>query len=236
MVPKPRVQQVQHGVLRPPHIQVHGEPVLVGLGRPRLLLVVRVGESEVVPAAAGPLRHGICLAGVPLPVLLEVPPVLRPREAAGGVVPGVEVVHGWEGQRELGGRDGDGGGVVDGVGGRLRIGPGLEVSHREVDGDGFAPIPLPAEEPVPELVLDLCAAPALGLKGIRDCRQGIRGLHPRELPRINTHAPLNVRELDVSSALGSDYSLHREPEGLGKFVVSLVVGRNSHDSPSAVAP
>ena len=62
LVPEARVEQVQHRVLDAADVEVDRHPVALGRLRPRLALVVRIEEAQVVPARAGPLRHRVGLA------------------------------------------------------------------------------------------------------------------------------------------------------------------------------
>ena len=62
LVPEPRVQEMEHRMLRASHVEVHGKPVVrlfrVREGR----IVFRIHVAEVVPAGTGPLGHRVGLA------------------------------------------------------------------------------------------------------------------------------------------------------------------------------
>ena len=77
LVPEPRVEQVQHGVLRAAHVQIdrHPGPFFRGIDKARV--VPRIDEPQVVPAGAGPLRHRVGFALVPPPVDHRIEPRLR---------------------------------------------------------------------------------------------------------------------------------------------------------------
>mmetsp|Transcript_50077 Transcript_50077/g.117938 ORF Transcript_50077/g.117938 Transcript_50077/m.117938 type:complete len:258 (-) Transcript_50077:557-1330(-) len=62
LVPEARVQQVQHRMLCPPAVQIHGHPVLFDLLVDRSSRVFRVEKAEVVPAGACPLGHRVGLS------------------------------------------------------------------------------------------------------------------------------------------------------------------------------
>jgi hypothetical protein len=73
LVPEPRVQQVQDGVLDAADVQVdaagvtgargvRAQPVALDLGVDEALVVLRVEVAQLVPARAGPLRHRVGLA------------------------------------------------------------------------------------------------------------------------------------------------------------------------------
>ena len=64
LVPEPAVEQVQHGVLGPADVKIHGQPVSLLFRVPRQLVVVGVDVPQIVPARAGPLRHRVGLAPV----------------------------------------------------------------------------------------------------------------------------------------------------------------------------
>ena len=62
LVPKPGIEQVQHGMLDAADVQVHRHPVGFLLRIGKALVIVRINETQVVPARASPLRHGVGLA------------------------------------------------------------------------------------------------------------------------------------------------------------------------------
>ena len=63
LVPEPRIQQVQHRMLGAADVQVDRQPFLLHLLRiDSSLVVVRIDEAQVVPAASRPLRHRVRLA------------------------------------------------------------------------------------------------------------------------------------------------------------------------------
>ena len=175
LVPEPRVQQVQHRMLDAADVQVDAARVVRAvLGRPRahpvrlVLLgaqrfrVVRVGVAQLVPRAARPLRHDVGVAGVGLEAVaeiqLDVHPVgrlgQRRRRLAVGVV-GVEQhrrvvvdVGQFDRQRRF----------------RQRVRTAVFVVD---DRERLAPVPLPGEQPVPQLVLDAGLPAAVGLEPAR---------------------------------------------------------------------
>src|SRR5256885_6318235 len=52
---------MQHGVLNPTNIQVYRHPVSFFFLVPGMLSIMRINETEEVPATSRPLRHGISL-------------------------------------------------------------------------------------------------------------------------------------------------------------------------------
>ena len=61
LVTEPRVEQMQHGMFRPADIQVNRHPGILHFLIYKGLAVLRIEEAEIIPAGAGPLRHGVCL-------------------------------------------------------------------------------------------------------------------------------------------------------------------------------
>mmetsp|Transcript_1213 Transcript_1213/g.2220 ORF Transcript_1213/g.2220 Transcript_1213/m.2220 type:complete len:576 (+) Transcript_1213:1033-2760(+) len=235
---------MQHRVFLAAHVQVHGHPVPVRLLTPSPLRVQVVGVPEVVPAAAGPLGHGVRLAREPAALgVLEVPPVLGARQAARGVVPRLEVVHLRQRQRQLVLGHGDGGVEVDGVrGAGAGVAPGVLQRHGEVDGDGLAPVPLPAEHPVAQLVGHLRAPCAQRLQpGDHGGLAGLGG-EPVELARVHGHAGgregrlVHGRPALALARRRGHHLLDGEAEGPGEGEVPLVVGGHGHDRARPVGP
>ena len=177
LVPEARVQQVEHRVLRAADVQVDVHPVALGLARERRRVVARVGEAQVVPAAPRPLRHGVGVAARG-PAGLGVggrEPVGRARQRRLEAAVRLEVVELGQPHRQLG------------LGHELHL-PVVGVDHRE----RLAPVALPAEQPVAQLVGDRALADAvlleprghlvLGLRG-RQTVEEARSSPRRRLPR-----------------------------------------------------
>ena len=188
LVPEPRIQQVQHRVLDTAHVQVDTTRIVGSvLGRPRthpirlvlrgahLVLVVRIGVSQFVPRTSGPLRHDIGVAGVLLDpvaeVELDVDPVgglgQRRRRFAAGIV-GIEqhrrivrYVRKFYRQQRF----------------RQRVRPSVGVVD---DREGLAPVPLPSEKPVAQLVFDSRPTAAVGGQLVGDGCLGLPDGHPVE--------------------------------------------------------
>src|SRR5699024_12730265 len=60
-MPETCIQQVKNGMLCAADVQVNRQPVFQFFGICKCFIIVRVDESQVIPAAACPLRHSICL-------------------------------------------------------------------------------------------------------------------------------------------------------------------------------
>jgi hypothetical protein len=62
LVPEAGVEQVEHGVLGAADVEIGHAPIFQRLGAGEGARVLRVEETQVIPARAGPLRHGVGLA------------------------------------------------------------------------------------------------------------------------------------------------------------------------------
>ena len=116
-------------------------------------MVLGIEEAEVVPARAGPLRHGVGLARVPVTAPLEEAPRHRARERPGRILAGAKVSELGQLERELGLVDRDGLVIPDPVSvAPPWIGERLGQLDGEIDGDGLTPVALPREDPVAQPV------------------------------------------------------------------------------------
>ncbi len=152
--------------------------------------VVRVGVAQLVPGAAGPLRHDVGVAGVGLQAVAEVQLDVHPfgrlgqrrRRLAVGVV-GVEqhrrVV------RDVGQLDRQRG-VIQ----RVRA-PVAVVDDRE----RLTPIALPREKPVAQLVFDAPPAATFGFQPRGDGFLGGRDVQPVEVTRVDQDAVAGISGL-----------------------------------------
>ncbi len=62
LVPEPRIQQVQHGVLGTADIQIHRQPLSGEFRINKRVVILGIDKPHVVPARPGPLGHTIGLA------------------------------------------------------------------------------------------------------------------------------------------------------------------------------
>ena len=62
LVPKPRIQQMQHGMLTTADVEVHWHPVSFLLRINKTLVILWIDKSQVIPAGPGPLRHRVGFA------------------------------------------------------------------------------------------------------------------------------------------------------------------------------
>ena len=102
------------------------------------------------------------------------------------------------------------------------------------DGEGLAPIPLPAEEPVAQLVVDGLFAEALGCKPRGDFRFGFGGGEVVE--KVRVHGDAVVQKADgIFPSRGLHDDAHWQVKLLGELQVTRVVAWHRHDCPRAVA-
>ena len=222
LVPKARVQQMQHRVLRSANIQIdprcgivasRTHPVALRFVADKAVVVLRVEIAQIVPATAGPLRHGV---GLSLLAVTGLAPFL-----------------------------GAGQGRVAGAG-RLEIG---EIRRREWqvafaqakvaalipnDRKRLAPVALPAEQPVAQLVIHRPMAKRLLLEPSGDLGLGLGGRQAVEKTGVHRRTVAGeAKRLPSSRCLHDD--LDRQLEFLRKLQVARVVRRHRHDRAGAVA-
>ena len=233
LVPEARVEQVQHRMFRAADVEVDRQPLLQQAGIAERLVVVRVDVAEVVPAAAGPLRHRVRLAHALLARLRvdDVHPVRRLRQRRLARPGRLVVVQRGERERQVLLRD-------------ERLRAVLPVDDRE----RLAPVALAGEEPVAQLVLRLGLPDALlgepldhrlarvvdreaGKEARRD-HDARRNVGKRRVRRVRHGIHRSVLRR-VGIRRGDD--LHdRQVEDLRKVEVALVVRRHGHDRARAV--
>ena len=151
LVPEAGVEQVQHGVLGPADVEVDGEPLLFELRVDEGRRIFVVHEPQVVPARAGPLRHRVGLAFQPRAVGsgLEQPRLRSLRQHRFGRAGRLEVRHLRQRDRQV--RIG----IDSQQPRRLAVGIQLMPNRKRLP-----PIPLPAEEPVSQAIVDCLATEA----------------------------------------------------------------------------
>ena len=264
LVPEPRVQQVQHGVFDATDVEVDASrmvradigswahPVRLDLTVDETQFVRGVEVTQLVPARPGPLRHHVGIAPIDLrasatrgvEIEFDLHPVAESVEWAlriGELVVRVERARARTtrspaaapGACRRGARGGSVG-VVD-------------------DRERLAPVPLAAEQPVPQLVVDRGGPGAVRLQpGVRagdavglvvDAVQVefvVRRLHVRRIADIRNRPQRGVEcRLDVVTGEPRGGRLldggDRQAERAGELEVALVTARHRHDRPGAVA-
>ena len=173
LVPEACVEQMQHGVLSSTHIQVDRHPVALRLRGPGGLGVPRIAEPQVVPAAPGPLGHGVGIAPRALPRvgIARLDPALDPCQWWLEVGAGLVILE----LRQLDGQ--------------IRLGHQLgravlEMQHRK----RLTPVALATEEPVAQPVADRTAAGTLRLEPLDHAALGIRRAQPVEVSGVHVDA------------------------------------------------
>ncbi|GBD30530.1 hypothetical protein HRbin32_01638 [bacterium HR32] len=208
-------------MLGPARVLVHGAPVVHLLDVEGALIVVRGDVPVLVPGGVHEGIHGVRLP-LGLPTAPGAPGPTEPLVVLqGGLSRGHEVhVLGQQDRQVL-----------------VRHGhrPAPVAVH---DGDGGTPVPLPADEPVPQAVVHRPPAPA-GLLQPRDhLRDPLRDGRVVEGAGVHHAARALVRGLQgfregLSRRL--DHHGHGQPVLAGELEVPLVVGRHSHDGAGAVS-
>src|SRR5579884_681821 len=218
-----RVQQVHHGMFRAADVLIDGQPARYLLHAPCLLIVVCVGVAQEVPGRTDEGVHRIGLA------------CGRTAADGAGRVQKLRLVA----QRRLpGGLELH---VLRQPDGQLLLRYGNGAMLRAVDdGDGRAPVPLAADQPVTQAIGDHKLADALLLQVARDLRDGLLAGRAAEGAGID-HRPLRDTRLRpcfrVARLLtfGPDDLDDGNAELARKLEVALVVGGNAHDRARAVA-
>ena len=247
LVPEARVQEVQHCVLDAAHVQIDTTGAALG-GRSHPVRLIRrvhegdlvggVGVAHLVPAAAGPLRHHVRVAAVRLrpvtQVQLDVDPIGQTVQRT------LRVAHrvvGVEGARRelvgLGQRDGQ-----HVVGQPVRV-----AVHVVDDGEGLAPVALPAEQPIAQLVRDGGFAVAVGFQPlVREALALGHGGDAVEVQRVV--AAVRIRRI-ADERFNPGAGVQRtigglldggdvQPELASELEVALVAGGHGHDGAGAV--
>ena len=249
LVPEPRVEQVQDGVLHAADVEVDAtrpglHPVPLRLGAHERVLVGRVEVAQVVPTRPGPLRHRVELPPVGPHAVAQVEVHRRPvlgacerrsgngRHVAGHDL-GLEVRDLGQLHRQHGFRQGD-----------------REVQVVVDDRERLAPVALTAEEPVPQLVVDGRLPEPAGHQpaGDRGLRRGDAETVERDLGVGRAHrdpvADERVgprRRVRVAGALEqprsgrADHARDGQVELARELEVALVVRRHGHDRTGPVA-
>ncbi|MPM73330.1 hypothetical protein SDC9_120310 [bioreactor metagenome] len=201
------------------HIEVDGHPVLFLLLGDELFGVVRIEVAQIVPAGACPLGHRV---GLTLGFAAA--------NRTGGVHPAVNLC-----KRTFSGTAGFVTGYFGKQQGKLFFGNSNRAAGGAVhQGDGFTPVPLPAENPVPELVVDRLCPQLMLFEPSKHGGNGILLVQAIKEGAVYVNAILGPRFL-----LDIDLTLENFNDGqaelLGKLPVTGVMGRDCHDGTGTVA-
>ncbi|MNM83281.1 hypothetical protein D3C81_953380 [compost metagenome] len=204
-------------MLGPADIQVNRKPFLLLLFRAQLVVIMRIDIAQVIPAAAGPLRHRVGLTasrftGFRINRVNPVGDVRERRLSSTRRFDGVDIR---QDKREL---------IL-----RYRL-------HRAVlqmqDRDRLAPIPLAAEQPVAQAVSHFAAAFAVLFQ------PGDHFLDPFLFPQPVQEAGVHMFSFSRISFLrqiaACDHLNDRQIKLLGEFVIALVMPRYCHDGTRTV--
>ena len=205
-------------MLDAPDVLVHGHPVLGGGALEHPLIVVRRAVAEEIP---GRLHEGVHGVGVA--------PRLAPAARARGVDEGR---HAREWRPALA-ADLD---VLGQHHGQVLFALGHHAALLAVEnGNGRAPVALPADAPVAEPVVDLRAPDPLPHEPVDGRALGLVHGQPVEEARVDLHAVARVGLGVLPSFRTLDGGDDVEPVLLGELPVPLVFSRHGHDGTRAVA-
>ena len=176
-------------MLRTADVEIDGHPVVVRALAEHLRVVAGVEKPEVIPARSRPLRHRVGLAANHFPSRWKKRQsaartrgradhrACSPRAPAAATAAHCRRTRWASNSRWCGDhRDADYRGL-----------------DRKVDGDGLAPVALPAEDPVAQLVIDLGLADPLVLEMVDDLALELRRRQAVELARCTAiPSPVNA--------------------------------------------
>ena len=225
LVPKARIEQMQHGMFAAADIEIHRHPVPFQCRIDELPLILRVDKSQVIPAGAGPLRHrvGFTERCRPTDRIGGRQPVGEIRERAFTVPRRFKVVGLRQQYRQL----------LFWEGNSLAVDP-----HNR---KWLAPVPLAGKQPVPQLIVHGFAALTLPFYPSRDFWNGVSRCQPVDgkasvLRRGINHDPLvGCHEGFVFNLTACDHFADRQAIGFRKGPVALIVRRHSHNGPGSIA-
>ena len=220
LVPEARVKQVQHRVLRAPHIQIHRHPVALRLRAKGRAIVLRIAKAQVIPAASRPLGHGVGVAargsaGLRIFRIQPAGGARKRRLKLAELRRGLPVLHLGQQQRQF-------------VFGQQPGAAVLQMQQRK----RLAPVALPAEQPIAQLVAHGRPARALCLKPRRNAALRLGRFQPVQQPRVHAHALAGKGRLGHIAP--RHHLAHRQFVLPGKIPVALVVGRHRHNCAAAV--
>ena len=218
-MPKARVQQMQDRVFRPADVAVHGAVGFFNFRVHQGFVIVRVHITQIIPAGAGPLRHGVGFAFSRSAALgaSGVDPLRRIGQRGFPVAGRLKIFHVGQLQRQL-------------VLGQRHYAAFVAVHQR----NRFAPVALTRKHPVAQFVHGFSLARAFFFQPFNHF--GFAFAHAQTVQKAG------VDQLSVSGKSFFFYAFFAfddfndfQAEFFGKRIVALVVRRHGHNGPRAVA-
>ncbi len=210
-MPETRIYEVTRGVFGTADVQIHGAPVVHGFARNQRLVVVRIHITQEIGAGTGESGHRIGLQRI----TVFIDPILGAgqRRFAGF---GRQVTIDF-GQRER----------------QFRIFQRIRHAVLVIDGEGFAPIALPAENGVAQAVERLGRADPAFFDFPHHDGDGFLDAQAVEEIGMDQYAVFGLVGL-LADVAALYHGRDRQIEALGKAVVARVVRRHGHDGARAV--
>src|SRR5438445_4637120 len=182
---------MQYGVFGPADIQVHAagliatHPVTLCLSADETLVVARVAKSQVIPAGAGPLRHGVYL---PQRFVGIANPIFRfCQRRLAGAARLVIIQRRWNDRQ-------------------LIFAERLVLSIPPNNGNRLAPIALTRKEPVAQLVIDCSFAGVVLLEPVGDFLFGFRRWQAVDYGRVDRNPFTDKSDRFFIARLLHDYA------------------------------
>ena len=214
---EPCVQQVHAGVLRSAYIFIDGQHFVYPFGVERLVRVLVVGITQIVPARTHESIEsvGVASCGTSAHRTRNVHELLALCKRAFSVGLEVHVVRQTNGQ------------ILFGDGNNSAM---FAVYH----GNGCAPVTLTADKPVAQAVVGFERAFAFLFQFLDDGDFAFFRSHAVELAGVDHNAVIAERQF-VVAVHGFDDSFDGQAQFLCEHVVTFVVSGNAHDRARAVA-
>ncbi len=209
---------MQRGVLHAAVVPVHRQPVAQRLGRCQRAVVAGIGVSQKIPARSRPLGHRVGL-----------PPGRSPAAGTDGVHPAVQ-----RRQRRLAALAGFEFAYLGQLQRKLIVGQRHPAARRALhQRDGFAPIPLPGENPVPQLVVDGSLSHPPLLQPPDDGFLGPGNVHAVQNSRIDQDPLLDIGIRGLFHIAAGHHLDDGQAKDPGEFPVAHIVTGHRHEGAGA---